>query len=128
MCLISLVLISRLCRSGTFNSAPFPLVPVCSLAIPVHQPFNNAFLVFVWSPGGGGDQHSEAGAVGQREARCRAEEEAGPEPAQRAEAEPHQELARCPGVQRVRSPPHGPLSGAAEMQSTQRILCSAGVS
>lgn len=51
--------------------------------------------------GGGGDQHPASGFVSQRETRCRAEEEAWPQPAQRTQAEHHQELARRTDLQCV---------------------------
>lgn len=51
--------------------------------------------------GGRGDQHPASGFVGQRETRPRAEEETRPQPAQRTQAEHHQELGGRTDLQRV---------------------------
>lgn len=51
--------------------------------------------------GGGGDQHPAPGSVRQRETRIRAEEEAWAQPAQRTQAEHHQELAGRPDFSSV---------------------------
>lgn len=60
--------------------------------------------------GGGRDQHPASGFVSQRETRHRAEEETRPQPARGTQAEPQQELARCPDLQRVRIHQASPCS------------------
>lgn len=78
--------------------------------------------------GGGGDQHPASGPVSQRETRRRAEEETRPQPAQRIQAEPHQELAGRPDLQRVRINQTGALCATDETdqrkQSQSDSLCS----
>lgn len=67
--------------------------------------------------GGGGDQHSASGSLGQRATRRRPEKETGSQPAERTPAELHQELARRTNLQRVRINPAGLFKHSDETEN-----------